>query len=696
MKNKSYKYSIGVCSFFICVFILFQADFCSAQNAIIELKDGWSYHWGDSRPHDPGAWSPLKTPGQLLRRDNRKIAWFRITLPEGNWKDPCIHVHRVDQVFEVYINNRIIYRFGEIEVKGERKFPGSPSHMIPLDPGFQGKDVFFRVYSNYRSIGINSTVLIGSRADLIIDKIKRNSAGVIQSHWFLFVGVLVILFSLVYRNQLPFFSFGFLSLSLGVFGLARTRIPLLFIDFPIPLIYIQLISLYLVPVGAGLLVEGLFGAGYKSIVRRVWQFYLAFACSALVLSYCNVISLVSSIPYFLFSLVPGILIFLFVIFFFVRKGNLEAKIFLGGFVILAVCSILDIFESMNFISFGGGLTHWGFSGIFLAIILILVYRIFDVRLNLVKLNRDLEQKIEDLDDANRQISLSEEKYRFLVEGSNDVVFSLDEDFNFITANRAIASHLNLSPQMVKKKNFLDLLYEDVDGVSVTRQIIMEKREDLIKNKEPISFTGEFKTPITTEPKEMAVRLEYINIEGKNQILGKASRLLDDSLVKYFISENQHFIIGNYLITADDITHRITGSLKRYMISRNINLLRIALREIIINSVEHGNLDITYHQKTGLIIEGKYLEFIARRQNDPACSEKRVYIKYSIDPEKAVYTITDEGEGFDHQKILNANMEDINEEMLVHGRGILMAREIFNKIEYNEKGNEVVLTKYYTE
>ena len=34
------------------------------------------------------------------------------------------------------------------------------------------------------------------------------------------------------------------------------------------------------------------------------------------------------------------------------------------------------------------------------------------------------------------------------------------------------------------------------------------------------------------------------------------------------------------------------------------------------------------------------------------------------------------------------------ENLGHGRGLIMTRDFFDKIEYNEKGNSVYLVKYF--
>lgn len=70
------------------------------------------------------------------------------------------------------------------------------------------------------------------------------------------------------------------------------------------------------------------------------------------------------------------------------------------------------------------------------------------------------------------------------------------------------------------------------------------------------------------------------------------------------------------------------------------------------------------------------------------------IEYSLNPVKVVYRITDEGEGFDHMALFHNHSRDANEQLLAHGRGISLARTIFDSVTFNEKGNQVTLLKKF--
>ncbi|HNA09611.1 MAG TPA: ATP-binding protein, partial [Leptospiraceae bacterium] len=60
-----------------------------------------------------------------------------------------------------------------------------------------------------------------------------------------------------------------------------------------------------------------------------------------------------------------------------------------------------------------------------------------------------------------------------------------------------------------------------------------------------------------------------------------------------------------------------------------------------------------------------------------------------------FRITDMGDGFDHEKMLTRPRNDSTLSQVGHGRGIMMAREFFDKIEFNGKGNSVYLLKRFT-
>ncbi len=57
-------------------------------------------------------------------------------------------------------------------------------------------------------------------------------------------------------------------------------------------------------------------------------------------------------------------------------------------------------------------------------------------------------------------------------------------------------------------------------------------------------------------------------------------------------------------------------------------------------------------------------------------------------------ITDEGDGFDHEKMLARSINDDTNGILSHGRGIAISKIFLDSIVYNQKGNSVRVTKNF--
>ncbi|MGP1459482.1 MAG: cyclic nucleotide-binding domain-containing protein [Treponema sp.] len=113
-------------------------------------------------------------------------------------------------------------------------------------------------------------------------------------------------------------------------------------------------------------------------------------------------------------------------------------------------------------------------------------------------------------------------------------------------------------------------------------------------------------------------------------------------------------------------------------------LQMTLMELLTNAVEHGNLGITFEEKSKCMEEGgDMLGMIARRAADPKYKDRKVHISYLIRNKMSAFRIKDDGDGFDWKSHIDS---DAGTDM--HGRGIFMSAGSVKKLAYNEKGNEV--------
>jgi len=113
---------------------------------------------------------------------------------------------------------------------------------------------------------------------------------------------------------------------------------------------------------------------------------------------------------------------------------------------------------------------------------------------------------------------------------------------------------------------------------------------------------------------------------------------------------------------------------------------LGLSELTLNAIEHGNLGLTYADKSALGVGEALVAEIARRLAMPDFANRRATIELRRTPDELVFTICDEGSGFDWKNYLEMSPERAFD---THGRGIAMSRLFsFDRLEYRGKGNEV--------
>ena len=121
-------------------------------------------------------------------------------------------------------------------------------------------------------------------------------------------------------------------------------------------------------------------------------------------------------------------------------------------------------------------------------------------------------------------------------------------------------------------------------------------------------------------------------------------------------------------------------------AKDQDLVALGLSEILINGIEHGNLEIDFQTKK--LLKGKdcWTEEIQKRLNLSEYKERRVSVFVKKEETQYRVRIEDEGSGFEWRKFLELAPERA---FSPNGRGIALARMLgFGEIEYFGKGNIV--------
>ena len=308
------------------------------------------------------------------------------------------------------------------------------------------------------------------------------------------------------------------------------------------------------------------------------------------------------------------------------------------------------------------------------------------------LQDEVKSRVVELETAHRRLSESEKRTRHLVEGSADIIFVLDETLCFESINSSVSEVLGLAPERLIGRHFSSILYEAPRQRSFAGVLVEERLRALVKG-EKVQFSTEWKTR-RSEPRKMSVHLERILLDDGPVFFGRASPGDEDTLLPFLAAERSRYVITNYFGIAELLGDRLTRNLYRFTSRDEALNLRLGVRELLVNAIEHGNLGITYAEKTAALVGGTYFEFLQERQVDPRYSERKVYVEYSLSAARAWFRITDEGDGFDHRAMAARSMDELNRSAAIHGRGMLLTQNYFDTMRYNEKGNRVLLVKSF--
>ncbi len=122
-------------------------------------------------------------------------------------------------------------------------------------------------------------------------------------------------------------------------------------------------------------------------------------------------------------------------------------------------------------------------------------------------------------------------------------------------------------------------------------------------------------------------------------------------------------------------------------SRSGKLL-MALQEALTNSVIHGNLEVSSSLKERA--DDSFAQLVAQRASDPRFASRIVDIFVDYDGTECKWIFTDQGQGFEVERVLERVLSDDPEILLASGRGILMMHSLLDGLDYEMGGRRCVL------
>ena len=115
-------------------------------------------------------------------------------------------------------------------------------------------------------------------------------------------------------------------------------------------------------------------------------------------------------------------------------------------------------------------------------------------------------------------------------------------------------------------------------------------------------------------------------------------------------------------------------------------MAVALEQAMLNAMVRGNLEFSYDQMPML----KH-ELVAQRAAEKPYSDRTVYFRSLVTPKEALFTVRDQGAGFDQALVPSVQDPDSFKEGI--GKGLVLIQAFMDKVEFNETGNEIKMIKH---
>lgn len=118
---------------------------------------------------------------------------------------------------------------------------------------------------------------------------------------------------------------------------------------------------------------------------------------------------------------------------------------------------------------------------------------------------------------------------------------------------------------------------------------------------------------------------------------------------------------------------------------------IALQEALRNAMHHGNLEVSSELRQHSVAD--YNAKVEERLGEDAYASRRVSVEVKLAGGVFICSVLDQGPGFDPSAVPDPTHEE--NLLKTSGRGLFLIATFMDSVDYNESGNEIVMTKRLT-
>jgi CheY-like chemotaxis protein len=169
----------------------------------------------------------------------------------------------------------------------------------------------------------------------------------------------------------------------------------------------------------------------------------------------------------------------------------------------------------------------------------------------------------------------------------------------------------------------------------------------------------------------------------------------DRLMECVAQSEISFVLDNDAALIPPLVDYLQEHVMRMRLCDETGRIRVgvALEEALLNALYHGNLELSTEElrdASSWLLQPEGDDLVASRRRQAPYQDRKLHVRAKISPERAEYTIRDEGPGFAAHSLPDPSDPATLERE--SGRGLILMRTFMDEVRFNATGNEVTLVK----
>jgi signal transduction histidine kinase len=445
------------------------------------------------------AWQNLKNPMNSASKYIKDTIYYRTNLPDTKVADPHLLFQTNDQAFEVFVDEKLIYSFGNFSDFDYKHSPGAPTHIIPLPADYQSKELLIAMKSiSNKNLGLIRTIELDSKGNHFMRIFKMNIGTLILGCINLVIGIACMFIGIVKRlGRKALFSLGLLFMVVGAWSISENSLTQLFHFRPIFWFYVAVISFYLIPPSVYMFIMDISNTN-KKVLTLLIQLHLILLVVAFLLNYTGILAFINTMIIYYILTGTSFTICIVVSIKSYLEGNKKALIYTLGLIVFGIFCIYDVLGwYFSVIPWTVNMAPWGMFIFQMALLYALIAHLKDAQDIYLQYNAELREKEKQISQAMEYDKIKTEFFANLshemrtplniIHTTNQLIkvyndkgiiggkeINLDKYINMINQNcyRLMKLVNNLIDITKIEAGFYKLNFKKVDIVSLVENITM--------------------------------------------------------------------------------------------------------------------------------------------------------------------------------------------------------------------------------